>query len=296
MDVEGNLHVLELKRDKTPRDVVAQVLDYGSWVTELGREEIIAVAEAHLQSPFEVEFEATFHQVPPDELNGELRLTVVATDLDGSSERIVTNLRGFGVPVNALFFSYLEDDGRAYLARTWLVAQDESTGPAAGSARKSKRADWNGRDWYISFGGEPGRRWEDARKHGFVSAGGGRFYTQTLRALPVGARVWVNLPGTGYVAVGTTLAPAARFEVAEVRAGDQGVPLHQDSLEGKYRSDPLADDDDAEWVVPVDWRQARPESQAYWEKGMFGSQHSACKLRQEFTLERLAAEFGLEDQ
>jgi RecB family endonuclease NucS len=28
MDGEGNLHVLELKRDKTPRDVVAQVLDY----------------------------------------------------------------------------------------------------------------------------------------------------------------------------------------------------------------------------------------------------------------------------
>lgn len=28
--IDGNLHVLELKRDKTPRDVVAQVLAYGS--------------------------------------------------------------------------------------------------------------------------------------------------------------------------------------------------------------------------------------------------------------------------
>ena len=35
IDADGNLHVLELKRDKTPRDVVAQVLDYGSWVTTL---------------------------------------------------------------------------------------------------------------------------------------------------------------------------------------------------------------------------------------------------------------------
>ena len=32
---EGALHVLELKRDSTPRDVVAQVLDYGSWVQGL---------------------------------------------------------------------------------------------------------------------------------------------------------------------------------------------------------------------------------------------------------------------
>ena len=29
IDVEGNLHVLELKRDRTPREVVAQVLDLG---------------------------------------------------------------------------------------------------------------------------------------------------------------------------------------------------------------------------------------------------------------------------
>lgn len=296
MDAEGNLHVLELKRDRTPRDVVAQVIDYGCWVTDLGREQIIDLANAHLDEPFEVAFEATFGVTPPDELNGELQLTVVATDLDASSERIVTYLRGFGVPINAVFFSYLEDDGRAYLARTWLAPQDETTGSATSSTKKSKRADWNGRDWYISFGGELGRQWEDARKHGFVSAGGGRFYTQTIRSLPLGARVWVNLPGTGYVAVGTTLAPATRFEVAEVRAGEQWVPLHKQTLAGFYRKDTNADDDDAEWVVPVDWIDARPESGAYWEKGMFGSQHSACKLRQEFTLERLATHFGLDDE
>lgn len=30
IDADGNLHVLELKRNQTPREVVAQVLDYGS--------------------------------------------------------------------------------------------------------------------------------------------------------------------------------------------------------------------------------------------------------------------------
>lgn len=37
IDADGDLHVLELKRDRTPREVVAQVLDYGSWVTDLGQ-------------------------------------------------------------------------------------------------------------------------------------------------------------------------------------------------------------------------------------------------------------------
>src|SRR6266542_4192150 len=32
----GDLYVIELKRDRTPREVVAQALDYGSWVRELG--------------------------------------------------------------------------------------------------------------------------------------------------------------------------------------------------------------------------------------------------------------------
>jgi hypothetical protein len=31
VDVEGRIHVIELKRDRTPREVVAQILDYGSW-------------------------------------------------------------------------------------------------------------------------------------------------------------------------------------------------------------------------------------------------------------------------
>jgi len=36
VDADGILHVLELKKDKTPREVLAQILDYGSWVRSLG--------------------------------------------------------------------------------------------------------------------------------------------------------------------------------------------------------------------------------------------------------------------
>ena len=39
LDAEGRVHVLELKRDRTPRDVVAQALDYGSWAKDLSLEE-----------------------------------------------------------------------------------------------------------------------------------------------------------------------------------------------------------------------------------------------------------------
>lgn len=291
VDFDGNLHLLELKRDKTPREVVAQILDYGSWATTLSRDEILDIAEKHLDQPFEAAFEDVFATAPPDDLNGHLSLTIVASELDSSSERIVTYLRGFGVPVNAVFFSYLEDEGRRYLARSWFAASDEEAVTTTSKGKKGKRAAWNGIDWYVSFGA--GRPWEDAQRLNFVSAGGGKFYSQTMRALPEGARIWVNLPGTGYVAVGRTLAPAKRFEDAKVRNGSGWVPLADQQLIGTYSQDREVDDDNAEWVVPVEWVTAQPVSNAYWEKGMFASQHSACKLRQEFTLERLANHFGL---
>ena len=295
IDTDGNLHVLELKRDRTPREVVAQILDYGSWVSTLSRDDVIDIASRHLGQPFEAAFEDIFGSAPPDDLNGELQLTVVASELDSSSERIVNYLRGFGVPVNAVFFSYLEDEGRRYLARSWLAASDEGATAATSSAKKGKRAAWNGVDWYVSFGGD--RRWEDARAFGYVSAGGGKFYSQTMRALPEGARVWVNIPGTGYVAVGRTLGPARRWADALVKVGGGWVKLAEQQLTGTQRPHfDAPDDDTAEWVVPVEWVDARPEAQAYWEKGMFASQHSACKLRQEFTLERLSDHFDIDEK
>ncbi|MBC9935497.1 MULTISPECIES: hypothetical protein [unclassified Leucobacter] len=293
IDAEGNLHVLELKRDRTPREVVSQVLDYGSWVTTLPRDEIIDIAEKELEQPFEAAFEETFGIAPPDDLNGELRLTIIASSLDASSERIVTYLRGFGVPINAVFFTYLEDDDRRYLARSWLATSEEGV---AGSSAKStsKRAAWNGLDWYVSFGG--GRAWEDARKYGFVSAGGGKFYTQTIRALPVGARVWVNIPQTGYVGVGVVTGAAMEFADAILDEPGEKLALSDQALIGTYTHSGATTVDDSEWVVPAQWIGTVDEQSAYWEKGLFANQNSACKLRQEFTLDRLTEHFGVHDE
>lgn len=300
MDADGNLDVLELKRDKTPRDVVAQALDYVSWVATLARDEVIAIANNHLGRPFEAAFEDVFGVAPPDELNAELRLTIVATELDSSSERIVTYLRTFGVPINAVFFSFLEDESRRYLARSWLATGDDGSSGSGSSAhtRMSKRADWNQRDWFVSFGeSDGGRSWADAHKFGFVSAGGDPWYSQTLRAVPVGARVNVHIPKRGYVAVGITLADASRFDEAKVRLDGHWVRLAEQHLLGNYlhaETSGSVTDANAEWVIPVRWLVAVPTSNAYWEKGMFANQNSACKLRQEFTLDRLSQHFGLD--
>lgn len=295
IDADGVVHVLELKRDRTPRDVVGQVLDYGAWVEGLDRDRIMAIAATNFGAvPFEAAFEEAFGQPLPDEINLTHRLTIVAAELDTSSERIVEYLHRFGVPVNAAFFSFLRDGEREYLARSWLVAPEETPLGATGPSPTRKKAEWSG-DWFVSFGDGLGRSWIDARRYSFVSAGGGDWFSRTLRNLPVGARVFVNIPQTGYVAVGHTTGPAVPFDEAVVTDNGRDVRLADLSLHAPYAHPDRPGEDTLEYVVPVEWMVALPKDQAFWEKGMFANQNSACKLRQEFTLRRLKEHFRLDD-
>jgi len=152
VDADGILHVLELKKDKTPREVVAQVFDYGSWVRSLTHSDVLKLfADYGKGGVFEAAFQQRFDTPPPEELNTGHRLTIIASAVDVATERIIEYLaEAYAVPVNVVFFRYFEDEGHRYLARTWLIEQDRAPEPTGGTS-KSKEP-WSGRDWYVSFG------------------------------------------------------------------------------------------------------------------------------------------------
>ena len=89
---------------------------------------------------------------------------------------------------------------------------------------KVGRGQWNG-EFYVSFGEGSHRRWKDAKKYGFVSAGGGDWYVNTLRTLQPDDRVWVNVPRQGYVGVGIVTAPAAHRDEFEVHLNGMPTPF-----------------------------------------------------------------------
>src|ERR1700732_2486631 len=49
IDALGSLALLELKRDKTPREVIAQVLEYGSWLGKLRGEDLPPIYQAYVE-------------------------------------------------------------------------------------------------------------------------------------------------------------------------------------------------------------------------------------------------------
>nr|WP_279591082.1 endonuclease NucS domain-containing protein [Modestobacter marinus] len=300
VDDEGALHVLELKRDRTPREVVAQLLDYGSWVRTLTHEQVLDIFAAYRPGAvFEQEWATVFGGVTPDEINGAHRLTVVAGDVDPATERIIAYLADFDVPINVVFFRYFGDGERAYLARTWLIDETRTPARKGGGGAGGSKEPWNEQDWYVSFGEESGNRnWEDARRYGFVSAGGGEWFSRTLRKLPVGGRVFAYIPGGagGYVGVGTVTGEAQPFEAAVVTVDGEQLLLSDQQLAAGYQHQPLpSGEDHREFVVPVEWTATRSRDDAVWVKGMFANQNSACKLRNRFTLEQLVEAFALTD-
>lgn len=124
IDAAGDLVVIELKRDKTPREITAQLLDYGSWVADLSHKGVTSIAEAHLGGTgFERAFRDRFKADVPETLNGDHRLLVVGSQIDDSTERIIKYLSDkHGVNINAATFQYFrEPDGTEFLARVFLI-------------------------------------------------------------------------------------------------------------------------------------------------------------------------------
>lgn len=98
---DGSIVVIELKRDMTPRDVVAQGLDYASWVSALEADDIVDTYNKFAPGPSLAEdFKARFHALLDEEaINTPHQIVIVASRPDASSERIVSYLNGLDVPI-----------------------------------------------------------------------------------------------------------------------------------------------------------------------------------------------------
>lgn len=277
---DASLVLIELKRDRTPREVVAQALDYASWVDDLTADRLSQIYEkfsggGNLGDAFRLRFNAELEE---ESLNQSHQIIIVAAELDPSTERIVDYLSKNGISINVLFFKVFQHGEEQFLSRAWLIDPSETQTNAAQATATSANAKepWNG-EFYVSFGDPQSRVWEEARRYGFISAGGGSWYSQTLKQLQPGDRVWVKIPATGYVGVGivqSAVEPAGSFTITT----EEGEKLAMDVLRYRELYQQNADDPDkSEYFVPVKWLETRSEQEAVNEVGFFGNQNTVCK-------------------
>lgn len=293
---DGSLVLIELKRSKTPREIVAQALDYASWVERLTAEKIAQIYHrfsrgGDLNSAFKQRFGV---ELDEETLNASHQIIIAAAELDPASERIVQYLNDRDIAINVLFFQVFQNANEQFLSRSWLLDPAETQVNAVRTEKLAGvKEPWNG-EFYVSFGEGARRRWDEARRHGFISAGGGRWYSKTLEVLSPGDRIWVKIPGEGYVGVGRVTSPAvaAKDFVIETDSGPK-APIEFLST-GPTIAANANDPERSEYFVGVEWLDAVSAKQAFKEIGLFGNQNSACQPQTpkwRHTVERLKTFF-----
>jgi hypothetical protein len=293
---DGTLILIELKRGRTPREVVAQAIDYATWLEGLDAQEVGRVyARFAPEHDLASDFRAHFGQpLDEDTVNQNHQIAIVAASLDASSERIVAYLNKRDIPINVLCFQVFDTGSEQLLSRAWLLDPVETQLAAATAGPASPKEPWNG-EYYVNFGDGVSRSWPEAVKYGFVSGGGSSWFSNTLNLLKAGDRIWVKAPGHGFVGVERVKGPSEPAPDFKVTIDDGSERSALDVLaSATYHREFATDPEKMEYFVPVEWAETVPIDKAVNEIGLFGNQNTVCAPKTpkwRHTIERLKEAF-----
>lgn len=289
VDREGNIVILELKRDRTPRDIVAQVLDYASWVRRLTYTELDALCLDYRGESLSLAFSEYFGEALTENVNTNHRMLIIASELDEPSERIVEYLATeYQVDINVIFFSFFQRSGLEMLGRAWLM----DPGQMQERVERRKQAPWSGY-WFVNVGEGTHRSWEDNRKYGYIAAGQGEKFSRALKNLQTGDKIFAYIKGSGYTGYGEVVKEATM--VKDFFVESEGKRLLDLPLKTPKASENSDDPQFSEWAVSIRWIDTVPRQEARTFKGVFANQNVVCKLRHEATIDFLEENFCVGD-
>ena len=152
VDSEGSLVIVELKKDRTPQDVVAQLLEYATWADELSEKQIQQIAEDYFQNrgifqrkTFHDAFSEMFEEEVPT-LNRRLRLFVVAEEISPRVSSVCRFLRtAYGMDISCKAVSPFQTESGEMLVNIETKVGDENiVAPKARSQSPSQNSRWSG--------------------------------------------------------------------------------------------------------------------------------------------------------
>ena len=196
------------------------------------------------------------------------------------------------IAINVLFFQIFMHASEQLLSRAWLLDPIHTQVTAAITPSEPAEP-WNG-EFYASFGESDARSWTDAVDFGFISAGGGPWYSKTLQLPNPNDRVWVKVPGPGFVGVSRVTGHAEPAKTFKVNTSAGEVPVLDVAKRANYQRHLVDDSELCEYFVPIRWAQTVLLENAVEEIGMFGNQNSVCKPttpKWRSTVERLKVRF-----
>lgn len=135
LDQDGRAVVVELKRDLTPRDIVSQALEYATWLAKLDPEELTNVAIRYFQkldpgdrSSLREKFTEFFGDQDPPRFNRTQRVVLIGQEVSSRVLDVSKFLRGYGLDIYCMQFTYHETDGGEKLLLTEMTVGGDEPG------------------------------------------------------------------------------------------------------------------------------------------------------------------------
>lgn len=128
IDNNGNLVIVELKRDKLARVVLAQAIDYASDISSWEVEKVSEVCMAYHGSSLEDQMTTHFDSIKIDDLsvNQSQRILLVGFSIEESLSRMIEWLSSnFDMAINAVVLNYVKTSaGSELLSRTVTIPEE----------------------------------------------------------------------------------------------------------------------------------------------------------------------------
>lgn len=130
IDKTGNTIVIELKRGKTPRETVAQLLEYASFIENLDYSQLNEIYQGYTGEEISLEdYHQQFFQNETDELisfNKTTRLIIVAQDISKEIRQTSLFLRKKGIDIYCMEFKYFETkSGEKIISSDFVIGEEE---------------------------------------------------------------------------------------------------------------------------------------------------------------------------
>ena len=130
LDREGDVVVLELKRDRTPRDVVAQALEYASFAEQLDALQLEEILQSYMNddSLALADYHRQYFGLTPDEavaFNKDQRIVVVGQSVTPEIRQTSAFLRSKGSRVTCVEFSFFQSsEGTRLLSQEIVIGTE----------------------------------------------------------------------------------------------------------------------------------------------------------------------------
>ncbi len=128
VDRSGDLVIIELKRDRLPREALAQAIDYASDLATWSIDKISEVCVKYTGESLEDIFTVTFPEVDIEttKINDRQRIVLVGFGAETALERMVEWLSdNYGVSINAVILKYVRTAaGSETLTRTAVISEE----------------------------------------------------------------------------------------------------------------------------------------------------------------------------